>query len=325
MPRKGDRMSYTRATIVREPHAGNYTCIDNATLQDRDLSWEARGILAYILSKPDGWKVQIKDLEQGCKKGRVYRILDELKAAGYLEDRTKFRDDKGRWQYTPYVLHERPITGAETADKSLSETPYPEKPDTDEPDTDEPDTENADVLVSKDRESKEKDSVATATQPAVAVVEKEKPDPISDSQEEKRNRLFDGVARLSFGIEDTTTETARITLKAAGGRIGKIVTFLKKVNCTPEKLWQFYRAYQKQYPDIDPPRDIAKFALHYEKFIQGRFDKQGNPPVSNRPELQRVVPLPDISDEDHAAALKALQEFRPPFRKGKNRDLPATG
>ena len=36
--------------------ASRYARIDNALLQDRELSFRARGILAYVLSRPKNWQ-----------------------------------------------------------------------------------------------------------------------------------------------------------------------------------------------------------------------------------------------------------------------------
>ena len=157
-------MTYAGATIVRAKHDKKYFRMHRDTAQDRELSWEARGLIAYVLSKPDNWEIQVKDLEQGCAKGRVYRILDELKKAGYLESRKRYKNKKGKWQYTPYILHERPL---------------PQNQDTEFADTENQDTENADILDTTELEiteseiteqqttekEKNKDDSARANQP----------------------------------------------------------------------------------------------------------------------------------------------------------------
>jgi hypothetical protein len=69
---------------------------------DRDLSWEARGVLLYLLSRPDNWIVRTHDLvNQSHSAGRdkIQRILSELRDRGYLF-RYKKRGEGGRieWQ-----------------------------------------------------------------------------------------------------------------------------------------------------------------------------------------------------------------------------------
>lgn len=165
-------MTYpSTATIRRAKTDNKYFQMHRDTAQDKTLSWEARGVIAYILSKPDNWDIQVHDLMQGCQKGRVYRILDELKAAGYLQDRKKYRDDKGKWQWSPYILHERPITNIIPMPEQTENNPYPEKQDTDSPypdfrDTEKRDTENAEIKehITDSQNKDNKKDIALAAQ-----------------------------------------------------------------------------------------------------------------------------------------------------------------
>lgn len=78
----------------------NFSVIHNSTLEDQDLSWEALGMLTYLLSKPDGWQVKPSHLRAFRSAGRdkVRRIMGELEEAGYLV-REKHRNEKGRWEW----------------------------------------------------------------------------------------------------------------------------------------------------------------------------------------------------------------------------------
>jgi hypothetical protein len=68
------------------------------------LSWEARGILAYLLSKPDGWVCRNYDLENNGPAGRdkIKRILKELKEFGYMV-RDRQRKADGTFDYVTAV------------------------------------------------------------------------------------------------------------------------------------------------------------------------------------------------------------------------------
>ena len=61
-------------------------------------------MLAYLLSKPDGWEVRIGDLERMSPAGRdkTRRIVRELRDAGYLH-RTRENDDNGTFQWSTTV------------------------------------------------------------------------------------------------------------------------------------------------------------------------------------------------------------------------------
>lgn len=105
-----------------------YYMASRATSQDKALSYEALGILHYVLSKPDDWEIQPTDLERkDCGRNRVYRLLNELIASNYIE-RIYNRDKKGRVQSVEYVAHETPH-----AEKPLPENQEMEKQEVENP------------------------------------------------------------------------------------------------------------------------------------------------------------------------------------------------
>jgi len=88
--------------IKRKVASGDkYYPMPNVTTQNRELTFEARGMLAYIMSRPPDWEVKAHDLQQQCGRNRVYRILNELIKAGYIV-RSTIKNDKGKiteWVY----------------------------------------------------------------------------------------------------------------------------------------------------------------------------------------------------------------------------------
>ncbi len=95
------------------PESQFYT-LDKSISEDLSLSWGARGLLIYLLGKPDNWEVSIADLinqTQGSGKpaGRdaVRGLLNELKQAGYLHADTK-RSNSGAFDGVSYVVSEVP-------------------------------------------------------------------------------------------------------------------------------------------------------------------------------------------------------------------------
>lgn len=96
---------------------GNFTTLSNATLCDTRLSWEARGLLAYLLSKPDNWVVNVKHLvseSSAAGRDKVYSILKELETYGYLTQE-RSRDESGHWAEMERVVHEMPVDNSSTA------------------------------------------------------------------------------------------------------------------------------------------------------------------------------------------------------------------
>ncbi|WP_051777060.1 hypothetical protein [Kitasatospora phosalacinea] len=59
--------------------------LPNAMLQDRSLSYTARGLLADLLSRPDGWREDGRHMADTSPQGRraIYKALKELVRAGY--------------------------------------------------------------------------------------------------------------------------------------------------------------------------------------------------------------------------------------------------
>ena len=48
----------------------NFVMLDKTFLEDDRLSFKAKGILAYLLSKPDNWKVIVGNLVKYSKDGK---------------------------------------------------------------------------------------------------------------------------------------------------------------------------------------------------------------------------------------------------------------
>lgn len=98
--------------------ASNFTILSNAVINDERLSFRARGVLIWLLSKPDDWRTRSDAIAgQSPKEGRdaIRSALRELAELGYLI-REKIQNDRGQW-ITIQTIYEEPRTG-----------PGPEKP-----------------------------------------------------------------------------------------------------------------------------------------------------------------------------------------------------
>lgn len=73
--------------FIRVEKTRNYTVIHNQFLKRSDLSWKAKGILTYILSLPDDWNINLKEVMTHATEGeRAFRSgWDELAEKGYVE------------------------------------------------------------------------------------------------------------------------------------------------------------------------------------------------------------------------------------------------
>jgi hypothetical protein len=85
-------------SIIRQPHRRNYTVLPNEALRDDRLSFRATGLLAYLLSLPEGGTVDSTSLSRRKREGRnaIRTAYTELVEAGYVV-RTKEQKADGKW------------------------------------------------------------------------------------------------------------------------------------------------------------------------------------------------------------------------------------
>lgn len=116
--------------------------MSNETIEDPALSFKALGLLAWLLSRPDGWEVNHRQIAAAHGDGEyaVRSALGELETAGYLR-RSCERDPAGRWRHVS-IISERPMPG----DPDQAPLPLGEVPDG-SPDERAPDAETADAVA----------------------------------------------------------------------------------------------------------------------------------------------------------------------------------
>ena len=129
-------------TIRRAARRHRFVIVDQAAVEDTRLSWAARGLLAYLLSRPDDWKVLVNDLKKRGNLGRdgIYALLRELRNSGYVRFERN-RDAQGRMRGGTYIVSEVPAPG-------------PASPETAEPDRAAPHTAQPGALLNTDRDQR---------------------------------------------------------------------------------------------------------------------------------------------------------------------------
>jgi len=139
--------------IIRVEKRRDFSIINNTGLRDERITFGARGILAYLLSKPDDWQVRSADLIENSPHQRhfVLQTLKELEKYRYLR---RWRE-RGKNGYVEWVteVHEVPYPESEIPDKGIhkkgemkfkkpqSDSPQSEN-QTMEPEFDSPESEN---------------------------------------------------------------------------------------------------------------------------------------------------------------------------------------
>lgn len=91
--------------IIRSKRTDHFTTINNIALEDDRISFRAKGVLVYLLSKPDDWRVSERQLAAVGHEGvtAIRGALKELENAGYIE-RRRVRAGGGRFEWESFVF-----------------------------------------------------------------------------------------------------------------------------------------------------------------------------------------------------------------------------
>lgn len=130
--------------IIRGPRPdSNFYLLNKAISEDKRLGWAARGLLIYLLGKPDHWQVSVQALINettgaSTSSGRdtVYKLLGDLEATGYIT-RSQSKATAGKFAPIDYVVSEVPVATVQplpalphTENPEAAAQPLPENPDT---------------------------------------------------------------------------------------------------------------------------------------------------------------------------------------------------
>lgn len=106
-----------------------YVRIFNSVFSDDRISYKAKGILAYLLSKPNNWETKISDLYLNSIEGydSIRSGISELILSGYMELKNILDNETGKFTGRYYVVREIPLFASgyrllENKNKSFSES-----------------------------------------------------------------------------------------------------------------------------------------------------------------------------------------------------------
>ena len=126
-------------SIIRTKREHNYTVVSNKVYDKNQLSWQAMGLLGYLLTKPDDWKVMVAELVNVTKETAkptgpegVYNIIKELKEKGFISVR---KNSDGS---TDYTVYDEPNQGKPNQGKPNQGKPNQGKPNQGKPNQAEP-------------------------------------------------------------------------------------------------------------------------------------------------------------------------------------------
>ena len=92
----------------REKRKVGFTVIINTVINDHDIK-DSLGLLVYILSKPDNWKVRTTEIEKrfGMATKKRRRLFNELAAAGYAQYIQGGKGSGSHWLFSGEKKRER--------------------------------------------------------------------------------------------------------------------------------------------------------------------------------------------------------------------------
>ena len=113
----------TDSLIIRSNIRQNFTVIPNEMANDDRLGADTLGLLVYLLTKPNDWKVRVNELRKRFDMGKdkTYRILGNLEQLGYVI-RESVRTE-GKFAETRYIVRDLPCP--DFSDTVLSDTENP--------------------------------------------------------------------------------------------------------------------------------------------------------------------------------------------------------
>lgn len=197
--------------VISQPlAAGTWHQMPHAASRDQNLTLEARGLLAYMLSRGTGW--QMTEAERrvlGLGRDKARRLLAQLEAAGYLV-REYVRDPiTKRFTATTWQVRQIP------APRDVAEAAEGYQPQAENPCADEPPTENPAAAFQSPatrRESVESDSRPSSVESSVV---REKESSRIDACETDDDDLFSFLQQ--FG---KFTEAQKALFEAQRQRLG---------------------------------------------------------------------------------------------------------
>ena len=140
--------------VVKDRDADPFARIDKVPINDNKRSFKALGILVYVLSKPDGWQVNIKDLDNHATDGEkaIRSGIKELVDLKYCRPCKIVDPDNKRIRKWIYIFYERPypgkllpvlvIEGDPVTQNGKVDDPDPQKPLAGFPQVEKPQVEN---------------------------------------------------------------------------------------------------------------------------------------------------------------------------------------
>lgn len=272
--------------IRRAKHETDFFVCLRSVPQNVTLSYEAVGMLTYLLSKPDTWDIRIENLiRKDCKETKIRTILKELRTTGHVRlERDIDKKTKRNIEFY-YTIHELPLPEGERGVK-INEIEITEmNTDTDQKPVDEiPQVENP-----------LNGSATCGSNTPLDNSEKE------DSSEEKQNKEKESATQNEIPFSDIPTH------RQMCGHIANL--FYPQVNHEQitETEWGVIR---KSASQLCKAKYLLNDVTGIYKYVDSKFDsftplalcKHASAWKAKQPKTLAPPPVEDRYPEDHELA-----------------------
>lgn len=132
-------MAAESVVIIKHRVSRDFTILPNDLIRDDRLSWKALGLLVFVLSLPEDFRLRLSHLARQKKTGRdaTRAGLKELELAGYLTIRRE-RGERGKFSRVVWEIMMSPSATKIDPDPPRSGNPNTVNPDTGKPTSEKP-------------------------------------------------------------------------------------------------------------------------------------------------------------------------------------------
>lgn len=104
--------------IIKHKKESEFTVLYNDCINDKGLSADALAILVYVMSKPDDWEINLKNLSNRFEMGRdkVDKAIKVLCGGGYMK-RAQSRVDDGSFSRLTLYASDKPVFKSQESNK----------------------------------------------------------------------------------------------------------------------------------------------------------------------------------------------------------------
>lgn len=292
--------------IIRQKREKNYSVVNNQILEDTRMSFKARGLLIYMLSKPDNWQFYSEELVKHSDKDGISSIktaLNELEACGYLK-RVQKRAEKGKFSGQDWILNDSP-----------DNSPQVGFPPADKPSTEKPLAENQQLLSTDGTKYSSNQLLKSSSSPAEKSAEKpaEVPEPKNQEPAEPKTELKSpwDLWQANWGFPNSIAQQDLIDwIKQFGNElVYHAIEYALKSNVSAKGadryLDRVFDSYEKNKID-SVAKALDQERQHYEQKTREYAAKKSN--SGQKRKINQKEQLPDWAKKGYQAPEDSTEE-----------------